>query len=445
MKSWEIRKLRKFFTFLFSYLVIFFVALYLLKPALAEEYKFDLSEIEKKPYHLGGLVEARPVFYGLDQKASLYKLKFYNQVQGNLLDEYNGKIQLEGSYEKGITRFFVQTNSDLQKSYQGGSEKTMLYQGTLSVKPSSSLTLDAGKKTLKWGKGYAWNPAAFIDRPKNPDDPELSLEGFVIASADYIKSFDGPLKTFSFTPVVVPVYEKINEEFGEGNNLNFAGKLYFLYYDTDIDLVFLNGGSKTSRYGVDFSKNLLTNFEIHGEWAWIRSYKKKFIDSQGNPFQSEYDAKSYLLGARYLTDQDTNLIFEYYHNDAGFSSKEMEDYFSFINRGYDVYRSTGNDALLRKALNVTQGQYGMMNPMRNYFYVRVSQKEPFDILYFTPALTGIVNLNDKSFSLSPELLYTGITNLEMRLKGIFLFGDRLTDFGEKQNDYRIEFRLRYFF
>ena len=72
------------------------------------------------------------------------------------------------------------------------------------MKPSPSLKIDTGKKTIKWGKGYAWNPAAFVDRPKDPDEPELDLEGFIVASADYIKSFQGPLKTFSFTPVLVP-------------------------------------------------------------------------------------------------------------------------------------------------------------------------------------------------------------------------------------------------
>ncbi len=50
------------------------------------------------------------------------------------------------------------------------------------------------------------------------------------------------------------------------------------------------------------------------------------------------------------------------------------------------------------------------------------QKEPFDILYFTPAVTTIMNLNDRSFSFVPELLYTGITNLELRLKTFFLVG-----------------------
>jgi hypothetical protein len=54
-------------------------------------------------------------------------------------------------------------------------------------------------------------------------------------------------------------------------------------------------------------------------------------------------------------------------------------------------------------------------------------------------------MNDKSFSLSPELLYTGITNLELRLKASFLSGQRLSEYGEKQNDYRVEARVRYYF
>lgn len=83
--------------------------------------------------------------------------------------------------------------------------------------------------------------------------------------------------------------------------------------------------------------------------------------------------------------------------------------------------------------------------MRNYLYLRITQKEPFNILYFTPAVTSVMNLNDKSLSLSPEFLYTGFTNWEFRLKGTALIGQRKTEFGEKQSDYRIEFRVRYYF
>ena len=413
-----------------------------------EEYKFDLSEIEKKPYHVGGYAEFRLVLFVLDRDAALYKLRFFNRDEGKTMEEYNGKLQLEGSYEKGMARLFVRTNFDLKYSYLGwehNDPKRMIYEGYLSLKPSPSLSFKFGKQTLLWGKGYAFNPVAFVSRPKDPDDPELALEGFITASKDYIKSFSGPLKTFSITPVIFPVYEHINDDFGKINRLNFAAKLYFLFYDTDIDLIGLTGGSKTNRFGIDFSRNITTNFEIHGEFAFINNQIKKVIDSQGNISESKFDAKSYLLGIRYLTASDTTFIFEYYRNGTGFTHLEMKDYFTFIDKGYDLFLVAGNDSLLKKATGVTEGNYGRSSPMRDYLYLRISQKEPFNILYFTPAITGMMNLNDKSVSISPELLYTGITNLELRLKAIALVGQNGSEYGEKPNDYRVELRVRYYF
>jgi len=436
--------MKRFFIFYVAVHALFFWSF-----ALAdEEYKFDLSEIEKKPYHLGGYLELRPVLFGLDKDASLYKLKFFKRDEGKTIEEYNGKLQLEGSFEKGIARLFVRTNFDLKYSYLGwehNDPQRMIYEGYLSLKPSPSLTFKLGKQTLLWGKGYAWNPVAFVSKPKDPDDPELALEGYITASADYIKSFQGPLKTVSITPVIFPVYKDINDDFGTVDRLNFAGKLYLLLYDTDIDFIAMTGGSRTSRVGMDFSKNITTNLEIHGEVGFINNQKSKVIDSQGNISESKFDAKSYLLGIRYLTASDTTFIFEYYRNGTGFSHLEMKDYFTFIDKGYDLFLLKGNDSLLKKAASVTQGTYGRSNPMEDYLYLRISQKEPFNILYFTPAITTIMNLNDQSLSLSPELLYTGIKNLEIRLKAIGLLGGRGTEFGEKQNDYRVELRLRYYF
>lgn len=411
----------------------------------AEEYRFELSEVEKKPYHLGGYAEVNPILFGLDRDSRLYRLKFYNRDEGPTLQQHDGTLQLEGSYEKGISRIFVRTNSNLQHTYEGWSGKTDLYEGFLSLKPSSSFTLDAGKKTMKWGKGYAWNPVAFVDRPKDPDDPTQNLEGFFVTSFDYIRSFDGPLKTFSFTPALVPVYGDMNKDFGEERHLNLASKFYFLFLDTDIDFMFLSGGSKPARYGMDFSRNLTSNFEMHGELAWIRDFEKSVVDRNGSLLETQSDVLSYLVGFRYLTALDTTYIFEYYRNGTGFTEGEMTDYFSLVDKGYDAFLSTGKDTLLKKAQKVTEGRYGRPNPMTDYLYLRISQKEPFDILYFTPAITLIVNADDKSYSLSPELLYTGITNLELRLKGTVLFGDDFSEFGEKQNDYRIELRARYYF
>jgi len=410
-----------------------------------EEYSFDLSEIERKPLHIGGYVEFRPVLFGLDTNSALYKLNLYDRDKENIREEYNFSALLDGSYKKGAIEFHAIVNMDLRESYLGWSEETTLYEGYMSSRPSSTFNFNIGKKTLKWGTGYAWNPVAFLDRPKDPYDPELAREGFVVASADYIKSFDGPLKTFSFTPVLMPVYDHINDDFGQINHFNFAGKTYFLFYDTDIDLLFLTGGSKTNRYGMDFSRNITSNFEIHGELAFINDYKKRYINSDGTVFNNEYDATSYLLGLRYLTESDTTYIFEFFHDATGLTECQMTDYFSFIDQVYDAYLVSGDVSLLKRASNVAEGSYNRRNPMRDYLYLRASQKEPFDILYFTPSLTGILNVDDKSFSIGPELLYTGIKNLELRLRTIFLVGDSYTEFGEKQNDYRAELRVRYYF
>ena len=410
-----------------------------------DEYSFDLAEIEKKPYSLGGYMEARPALFGFDRDAALYKLKLFDRDEGETAEEYNVTLQLDGSYEKGIAGLYTKINSGIQHSYLGWSDKTSIFEGYLSIKPSLSLNVNAGKKTLKWGKGYAWTPAAFADRTKNPDDPDLALEGFISLSADYIKSYSGALRTISFTPVLIPVYDDINDEFGKTDKLNFAGKLYLLWYDTDIDFIILANGSKPAGYGFDFSRNITSNLEIHGEFAFINNFEKEFINGRGELFDSEFDAKSYLFGIRYLTEQDTTFIIEYYRNGTGFTDDEMEDYFSFVNHAYETFSATGNDSLLQEALNLAEGSYGRMNPMRDYLYARVSRKEPFDILYFTPSVTGIFNINDGSFSISPEITYTRITNLELRLRTGFLSGQRDSEYGEKQNDYRAELRVKYYF
>ena len=411
----------------------------------AQEYTFDLDEIEKKPYHVGGYAECNPILFVLDKDAAFYRLRFYDRDPGATVEKYDMTLQLEGSYEKGIARAFVRMNSNLNHTVDGWSAKTALYEGFLSLRPTPSLTVDMGKKTLKWGTGYAWNPVAFLDRSKDPDEPGLALEGFFVATLESIRSFDGPLKTFSFTPAVLPVYGDMNDDFGEARNLNVAAKFYFLFLDTDIDFLFLAGGSQSSRFGFDFSRNITSNFAVHGEFAWISDFRKTIMDRDGNLSETRSNVWSCLVGIRYLTAGETTYIFEYYHNGAGFTEGEMRDYFSFIDKGYETYLSTGDDALLRIASDLTEGRYGAMNPMRNYLYLRVSQKEPFDILYFTPALTWILNVEDQSFSLSPELVYTRITNLELRLKAAVLAGGRLTEYGEKQNDYRIELRARYYF
>ncbi|MEA2101661.1 MAG: hypothetical protein U9P80_03685, partial [Thermodesulfobacteriota bacterium] len=435
------------------YKVIKFIILILfLSPLLAfalDDYSFDLSEIEKeidkKPYTLGGYLEFTPKIFRLEHDSAFYKLNFYNRPEKDYLDEYTFKLSMNGAYNKGISEVYIRSNINTKESDLKSKTDITIDEGYLSVKPCSSFNISIGKKALKWGKGYAWNPVAFVGRPKNPDDPDLSLEGYIMATTDYIKTFSGPLQAISVTPVVIPVYEHVNSEFGELNNTNYAGKVYLLLYDTDIDFIFLKGNSRPDRFGADFSRNITSNFEIHGDFAYIDDITKKTVDNAGKKTETNYDAKTYLLGIRYLTESDTTFICEYYRNTAGITGEEMEGFFGLVDKGYNAYVMSNDETLMNKAKTMTEGKYGRPNPMRDYMYLRISQKEPFDILYFIPSITCIYNINDRSYSLAPEILYTGITNLNLRLKAGFLAGPDNSEFGEKQNDYRIELRAHYSF
>jgi hypothetical protein len=62
-----------------------------------------------------------------------------------------------------------------------------------------------------------------------------------------------------------------------------------------------------------------------------------------------------------------------------------------------------------------------------------------------PVVRAVANTGDKSWSLTPELLYTGIANLDLRLRATWLHGAANGEFGEKQNARRLELMARYYF
>jgi len=417
-----------------------------------DKFQVDLSDLEKeveqtagKPYHLGGFLEFQPVFFGIDRGAAFSQLNFDLKRGGNTFMQYNLGLRLEGSYKKDIFSVFFQTDTLVQNQLQGWQEETKLLQGLLSLRPSPNFSLEGGNKVFRWGKGYAWSPVAFIDRPKDPEDPEELRQGFTIFTADWNQSFVGPLKNAALSAVAVPVYEHVNTQFGELNHMNFASKLYLLLYDTDIDFIVSTGSSRTTRYGFDFSRNITTNLEVHGEWARINNFQLTTINAQGVGTIHTWNAISYLLGLRYLSAQETTYILEYYHNGTGLTQSQFADFVTFTNNSYATFLSTGNDSGLARASQLAEAAYGRPNPMRDYLYFRASQKEPFDILYFTPALTSIINLQDGSLVVIPELTYSPMTNLELRFRTPVLIGGKGTEYGEKQNDYRIDLRLRYYF
>ena len=411
----------------------------------AEEYSFDSSAFEKKPFELGGYLQLKQEDFALNRNGVFYKLGNYGRPQREGLDRTTGTMELVGKLRQGIGTFDFHTHSGLQRDQLAHDHDNTLYEAAYSVSPDPGVTMEAGKRTLRWGKGYAWNPIGFVERPKDPNDPELAREGLVMANCDLIFNREGALQTIAFTPVLLPVGNDLNSDFGAAGHFNPAAKLYLLYRDTDIDFAWQGKGSRPGRFGMDFSRNLASNFEIHGEWARIRQFPKPVTDATGRVTTEVGNATSYLLGLRYLTESDTTYIAEYYRNGTGYSDEQARQFYQLVNTAFTQLQETGNGVLLQKALSLSQGSYGRPNPGKDYLYFRAQQKDALGVVYFQAALTAMMNVQDRSYQLTPELLYTGVKNLDLRMR-LFLFqGGAGTDFGEKQNSRKLELYARYYF
>ena len=414
--------------------------------ANGQEPPVEIPPVDRKPYAANGFVELRPVMIWQDTDAALFRLRsFTDQAPDAQTMQLTSRLQLDASYRRGW--FSAQTRSVVDTGYTSGdwTADATAYEAYLSLKPAPSLTIDAGKKTLKWGKGYLWNPAAFLDRPKNPEDPALALEGFMVLSADYIRTFDGSLQVVSVTPVLVPVFGDLNQSFGGRGHLNVAGKLYVLLHDTDIDVMFLTGGSRRARFGFDFSRNLRSNLEVHGEMTRVPHNLAAALEPAGALVQREQPATSLVMGVRYLTEANTTYIVDYFRNGTGYPPAEMETYFELVERGYEAWSVSDDQRALTLASRVTEAGYGRMNPMRNYVYGRVNQPDALGVLYLTLGASAIVNVDDGSYSLLPEVQYKPTENLELRWLANIQRGGSWTEFGEKPADVRVELRARYYF
>jgi hypothetical protein len=416
-------------------------------PVLAqtEEFSFDADEFAPKMFEFSGYIEGEPEYARANQDGALYQLQFFDRDPQKNLERFTGTLELEGHVRKGIVGLHFQTHSELVRDYLGDDDDHSLYQGYLSLQPDPGLAVDIGKKAVRWGKGYAWNPVAFVERAKDAGDPDLSREGYWIAAFDWIRRFDGSLQTVALTPLILPVRNDVNQDFGEPGHNNLAAKLYLLYRDIDFDFMFLSNGSRSARVGMDFSKNLAPNFEIHGELAYFNDAVHLTLTDEckrGEPRVE--DEISYLIGTRYRTSNDITLIWEYYFNGLGNDRKEQEQFYRCVHQAWE----SGDQDLIDRlpvGKDLDKGPFSRPNPMRQYMNFRVWWDEPRNLLYLTPGVQVLYNLEDQSFSVSPDISYTGYENLELRLRGTVPVGDSLTEWGEKPNKYKIELRARYYF
>ncbi|MCK5293219.1 MAG: hypothetical protein KAJ49_01110, partial [Arcobacteraceae bacterium] len=210
------------------------------------------------------------------------------------------------------------------------------------------------------------------------NNPEAAKEGYILGNYKYNKSYVGDLKNFSLDIVALSTSTNKNEDFYSQDSKNIAIKSYILYLDTDIDFIYYYSDVLKDKVGIDFSKNIKTNFEIHGEFV-----------------KQKDGYNSYILGIKYLTADDLTITSEYFY---------QSEQLSTIVPYYD----------------------------NRYFINKFSLKEPMGIVYFTIYYKNSLNIKDDSYQNNIGGIYSFKNNIKLDISYNNNRGDSLSEFGGKQ-------------
>lgn len=354
-----------------------------------DNYSFDfteLEEIEVKSYEYSGYIKTQQKHQILNEASPKFNTK-----NKNSMDTYLGEAYLNFKYYKNEYTFTTDFVANYNNIDEVESDTYTLNQSFVTYKYNNHHLLSLGKKTSKWGKGYFFNPIAFIDRKKDPNNPEASREGYTQVNYNYNKVYDSEIQNLSLDVVYLKTSSNINDDLYDQDSNILAIKSYILYKDIDLDFVYFYADQLPNKVGFDFSANIETNFEIHGEYS-----------------RNDEGYYSTLLGLKYLTTNDLTITSEYYYQN------ETQD-------------------------NTT--------PFwdRKYLLNKFSQKEPLDILYFSLYYKNSLNISDNSHQNNLGFIYTGVRNLDIDFSIGKYYGDKNSEFGSKLIDKFSWLQIKYSF
>ena len=242
----------------------------------ADDYSFDVKSFEKKSFELNGFIRTENRHVERDFQQDSYRQN---------KDEFN----LNGFYDKDIFNIkYSFSQHYLIDSDESESHNELINELVQSFGDEKK-RLEVGKKILRLGKGYAYSPLAFFERPRDPIYPELSKEGYWMATAMINQTPKSKhFKNYTLTAFYLPHYGDNSTLFTHTNS-SWGFKGYLLYKDIDIDILLAQDSQ-----ALDFSFNITEAIEVHAEYAL-----KKEIES-------------FLYGVKFQTSSDLTVTFEHY-------------------------------------------------------------------------------------------------------------------------------------
>lgn len=312
---------------------------------------------------------------------------------------------------------------------------------------SSNLLLMAGRTILRWGTGYAFNPTDVVAPEKelsDPDNEENRASGNDMIKIEYFG--------LDYSIALCYITNLKTEKRIAFSGSKFAVRFYKNIWDIDLSLICLMNKDEKPVYGVNFSYVLNDRLEIHGEASMQKGSYRKYHDVliKGDvlfdyyPFSySRRERDRYynriLLGFQYTFEKNILWIFEYYHQDQGYSKSEWQkiiNYTKFLNNQLNTPYGESAAGNLFRSLNVFTPKGAMRDYLMNYINLPLSDNIEMRVIY-------MMNLTDLSFINIPSVNYRFKNYFIFYLRSFIFKGEAGSEYEEFLNSFTIEGGIRF--
>jgi len=279
-----------------------------------------------------------------------------------------------------------------------------LREGYARASINSWMDVEAGKRLVRWGTGYAFTPTGLLDPPRDATDPQDRLglnEGMVMARVDVFRGASAITVAAAAprlgrpTSIVTTSPRKL-----------LAVRARTTLAGVEMALVASAADTRRASFGGNFTHVLGRQFEYHGEL--LVHDDDSIWRARLAPNQPARPRRvSAVLGMQYTFDRaGVNTVVEYYRDGNGLSSVLWTRLMDFATAAPATPTAAGG-TLTRPT-------------RRDFLFLRGARVNTNGI--FQPEMLTLIGLDDGGVTLVPTLRIVPTTHFQYYVRGLVLTG-----------------------
>jgi hypothetical protein len=275
------------------------------------------------------------------------------------------------------------------------------------VSAASWLDVEAGKRLVRWGTGYAFTPTGLLDPPRDATDPQDRLglnDGMALAQATLFRG-DTALTVAAAAPRAWRSATAAPERL-------VAAKLRTAIHGFEVAFVASAADGRRVSTGANFTHVIGERLEWHGEWL-LHDGISPWL-ARLDPAASGARTASALLGVQYTAANGVNLVVEVYRDGNGLDGAAW-------NRLVGGARPAVSQPGATSAASAAIGRPSR----RDFVFLRAARAST--TARWRPELMAIAGTDDGALTIVPTSAWTIRDHADVYVRGVVLTGARRSE------------------